>query len=420
MTDGMKRMHHVIGGGTFAPVRAHFGLSAHAKGGTAKQIHALLQARGELSQLHLTAQGDINSQLLTNDHVGALVDRLVMEDATHIIFFSPALVDFTGIISDVAPHKHAERLQSRAGESTMVLQPAEKVIRRIRAGHTGRKDVFLVGFKATAGATEAEQKFQAMRLLKESSCNLVLANDVVTRRNLIAVPEEAFYDYGTNRDEALTALVEMALSRSAGTFTRSTVVAGPRVDWNGAEVPASLRDVVNHCIARGAYKPFRGKTAGHFAARGGQEDEFLTSVRGDNFNFLAERGLIRVFAKGDDEVVAVGAKPSVGGQSQRIIFRRFPQLDCIVHFHCPTKAGSRVNVREQRPFECGSHECGANTANGLTDYGNGIFAVMLDNHGPNIVFNRNVDPQAVIAFIEDNFDLSAKTGGRLDVLEDAA
>lgn len=36
---------------------------------------------------------------------------------------------------------------------------------------------------------------------------------------------------------------------------------------------------------------------------------------------------------------------------------------------------------------------------------------MLDNHGPNIVFNRNVDPQEVINFIERNFDLTKKTGG---------
>lgn len=35
----------------------------------------------------------------------------------------------------------------------------------------------------------------------------------------------------------------------------------------------------------------------------------------------------------------------------------------------------------------------------------------LDQHGPNIVFNRNIDPQEVIDFIEENFDLKGKTGG---------
>jgi hypothetical protein len=68
-------------------------------------------------------------------------------------------------------------------------------------------------------------------------------------------------------------------------------------------------------------------------------------------------------------------------------------------------------MRPQQWLECGSHECGKNTSDGLTDVGNGIKAVFLDEHGPNIVFNHKVDPQLVIAFIDKSFDLSAKTGG---------
>jgi hypothetical protein len=36
---------------------------------------------------------------------------------------------------------------------------------------------------------------------------------------------------------------------------------------------------------------------------------------------------------------------------------------------------------------------------------------MLDNHGPNIVFNSNIDPTEVIDFIEANFDLDRSTSG---------
>jgi hypothetical protein len=35
----------------------------------------------------------------------------------------------------------------------------------------------------------------------------------------------------------------------------------------------------------------------------------------------------------------------------------------------------------------------------------------LDNHGPNIVFNRNIEPEKVIDFIERNFDLTQSTDG---------
>ncbi len=58
----------------------------------------------------------------------------------------------------------------------------------------------------------------------------------------------------------------------------------------------------------------------------------------------------------------------------------------------------------------GSHECGSNTRDGLTKHGN-LYAVMLDNHGPNIVFHHSIDPKEVIDFIEANFALNKSTSG---------
>lgn len=57
-----------------------------------------------------------------------------------------------------------------------------------------------------------------------------------------------------------------------------------------------------------------------------------------------------------------------------------------------------------------SHRCGENTKNGLSKFGN-LYCVMLDNHGPNIVFSKQVNPEEVIKFIADNFDLSKPTNG---------
>jgi hypothetical protein len=203
----------------------------------------------------------------------------------------------------------------------------------------------------------------------------------------------------------------MAVARQKnGVFTRSLVVPGEAVPWSSPLVPPALRRVVDHCVARGAYKPFLGATVGHFAVRLG-EGRFLTSRRKTDFNRLSEVGLVLVEARGDDEVVAHGFKPSVGGQSQRIVFRDHPGLDCIVHFHCPLRPGARVPVAEQRPFECGSHACGRNTSEHLADVGGGIRAVMLDRHGPNVVFSRHVDAARVIAFIESSFDLTGRTDG---------
>jgi len=66
-------------------------------------------------------------------------------------------------------------------------------------------------------------------------------------------------------------------------------------------------------------------------------------------------------------------------------------------------------VRDQAPYECGSHECGNNTSKGLRKEVPGIKCVYLDHHGPNIVFNSKIDPSVVIDFIDKNFDLSKST-----------
>ena len=69
-----------------------------------------------------------------------------------------------------------------------------------------------------------------------------------------------------------------------------------------------------------------------------------------------------------------------------------------------------IPIVSQREVECGSHQCGKNTSDNLRQIGN-LKVVMLDKHGPNIVFNRNINPQEVIDFIDFNFDLTKKTGG---------
>ena len=255
-------------------------------------------------------------------------------------------------------------------------------------------------------------------MLKANSINLVLANDTKTRNNMIVAPEETRYCETTDRNKVLAKLVEMVDSRSKNTFTRSTVIPGETVAWQSAEIPDNLRTVVEHCIDRGAYKPFRGATSGHFAVKV-SDTEVLTSKRKHDYNTLRGDGLVRIEYDDFDKVVAHGFKPSVGGQSQRIIFDEHPDLDCIVHFHSPMKENAPYNIPQvdQAPNECGSHQCGANTSRNLrefTSYYEGIHAVMLDNHGPNIVFNRTVPAHKVIDFIEANFDLEAKTGGLVE------
>lgn len=411
-----KKQIIIIGGGTISWVCNHLALSAPAYGSTARRLGKLCEQLAPTmeSVLYLTEMAggcdSANYPLETNEDVSKLVDDIVANDKTKIVFFSAAMVDFEGEVLPegftVNPGKYGTRLASKDAPYHLTLHSAEKVIKKVRKT---RKDIFLVGFKQTCGLTEDEQYIAGLNLCKKASCNLVLANDTKTRTNMIITPEEARYHVTKNRQEVLSALVDMALLRSHLTFTRSTVIDGKPISWDSPEVPESLRTVVDWCVAQSAYKPFNGVTVGHFACKL-DEETFLTSIRRSNFNQIYENGLVKVKTDGPDSVMAYGAKPSVGGQSQRIVFHEHEDYDCIVHFHCPIKPDSEVPIASQREFECGSHECGQNTSTNLKRFGN-LSAVFLDNHGPNIVFNRSIDPQEVIDFIDANFVLAEKTGG---------
>lgn len=429
-----KKTIHIISGGTMSPIATHLGLHARAFGTTGRKLQSICgydipELEVVLHETKMVTGGRDNErrngtwydgQLETNDDVKRLIRSLKNDLSVKIVFMPVALCDFDvknynrfaeepgSVQREIG--KNATRLKTSDGDIWLHLTPAEKLIPTVRQG---RKDIFLVGFKTTDGVSEDEMYIAGLNLLKEGSCNLVLANDVKTKMNMVITPEEARYHVTEDRYEALKGLVEMAKLRSHLTFTRSTVIAGEPIQWEADIVPPALRKVVDYCIEQNAYKPFRGATVGHFAAKLAQ-DTFITSQRKTNFNDLKKIGLVLIKTDGPDTVLAYGAKPSVGGQSQRIVFNEHPEFDCIVHFHCPLSGWGKdgVPVVSQREYECGSHQCGQNTSRGLKLFRNGqIACVMLDQHGPNIVFNSKIDPQVVIEFIEENFNLTMKTGG---------
>ena len=406
----MKKKVIIIGGGTFSHVRAHLSLATPAFGNTAKKLYEKATKRFTHmdTELILTKMADSDSDIITNDDVDNLVTKLINDNTVKIIFFNVALCDYDGQIGDIESGKYSDRLESVKGTTNMVLTPSDKIIKRIRSV---RKDIFLVGFKTTVDATPQEQFSKGLNLMKKSSSNIVLANDIKTRNNFIITPEEGVYGKEMSREECLDELIDIAYYRTHLSFTRSTVIKGNPVPWLDQRVPATLRSVINWCVEHNAYKEFNGSTTGHFAAKLGN-NLFLTSIRKTNFNDIQNNGMVLVETDGDDEVIAYGAKPSVGGQSQRIIFSKYGDCDSIVHFHCPLKDNHRDNIPvvSQREYECGSHQCGENTANGLSKFGN-LYCVMLDNHGPNIVFSGTINPQEVIDFIIANFALDKSTSG---------
>lgn len=424
----MKKIY-VLGGGTVFHVRPHFALSAPAYGKTAIALAGMLEDSlvGRLdTEVHVgltkmaagssDRRGFKRTHVIgeTNAQVGEFLEKIVSDPDTSMIFMSVALCDFEGFVLEgeqgsetlTSSGKSQPRLKTKNGDALLHLKPAEKLIGYIRQK---RKDIFLVGFKTTTKATYDEQYEAGLTLLKKNSCNLVLANDVQTGHNMIIAPELAVYSASSDRQHVLASLVGMSLHRHSNHFSRTTVVGSTDqlVKWESKAVPTTLRAVVDRCIKEGAYKPFNDVTVGHFGFKAGG-NTLVSSRRRQNFNRPECRDLVQVDFT-DNKQVAHGAKPSAGARSQYIVLSKYDDLDCIVHFHCPKKSHSMVPVRSQFEFECGSHECGKNTADGMMRVNKNLAAVMLDKHGPNVVFSSKADPEMVIDFILSNFDLGKQS-----------
>lgn len=187
----MKKIY-VIGGGTISHVRNHLALCTPAFGTTAVSLYSLCSEKFKDMKTYaiLTRMADSNSSLETNEDVAIFIKQLKMQKDTGIIFFNVAMCDWKGDIATridteevpIISGKYSERLRTSDGLKMMMLTPAEKVIKSIR---DNREDIFVVGFKTTCGASEADQYLVGLNLLKESNLNLVLANDTKTRMNMI-------------------------------------------------------------------------------------------------------------------------------------------------------------------------------------------------------------------------------------------
>lgn len=395
----MKRVV-ILGGGTFEPVRNHFSLSAPAFGNTAIKLNELI----ENSELVLTKMADRSSKLITNKDVENYIDSLVEDENVGTIVLNVAFCDFKSKpINGVECGLHSDRLKTAEGDFVLELTPTDKIISKIRIK---RPDIFLVGFKTTTNRNSEDQFLTALKMMKSSKCNLVLANDTVTRNNMIITPEETIYHETTNREDVLLGLADMIKLRNNLTYNSSKFEKIDSIDIKDA--PETFKEVISFLIENGGFIENNGNgfTPGHFCYKN-SENSFVSSQRKANHNLVFTEGMSLVEVDNDIFTVKGDRKASVGARSQWLVLEENPDFDCIIHTHNPLKDGSKLPITEQRPFQCGSLECGLNTVNNMCDFGN-IKAVYLDKHGANILFKSGMDSKLVIDFVKSNIELGIK------------
>lgn len=391
----MNKRTIILGGGTFEPISNHLSLSAPAFGTTARLLHDLIPN----SELILTKMADSTSKLISNNDVSLLIDELLLDENVGNIILNVAFCDFKVENGDF----HGERLKTDNGDIDIHLTPTEKVIKKIRIK---RPDIFLVGFKTTTNKTVDEQFLIGLKMMKSTKCNLVLANDVNTRNNIIITPEETYYGNTTDRKAVMDELVEIFSSRINGVYHRSKHVISENINID--DISDTFKTVVKWLIDNGGYIENNGNgfTPGHFCQRL-SPNTFVSSQRKANHNLVFQEGMTLVEVNNDEFTVYGTRKASVGARSQWLLLDTYKNFDCIVHTHNPIKLGSLLPITPQKPHQCGSESCGMNTLNNLGDFGD-IKAVYLDKHGANIMFKSTSNPKDIIDFIKNNIELGIK------------
>lgn len=191
---------HIFGGGTVQHVRNHMALCTPAYGSTARQLFEL--AGDSAAKLHLTRMADYRSTMETNEDVEVRLQAVLADADAHALIFNVALCDYSGEIGDIKSGKYAQRLSSREGAQAMRLTPTPKLLALVKAA---RPDMTVVGFKTTADATVFTQLSLARRQMGETGVDIVLANDTVTRANLLVSATKAV---DGPRDELLLRLIQ--------------------------------------------------------------------------------------------------------------------------------------------------------------------------------------------------------------------
>ena len=215
-----KKRIVVFGGGTVMHVRNHMALCTPAYGATAKKLVTLLLGQEFSIDLRLTKMADASSRMETNQDVEEELHRVLADPNTAGVVFNVALCDFSGQLGKVPSGKYAPRLQTREVPPlglAMVLKPTPKLLGLVKQQ---RPDIKSIGFKTTADEPAEAQINKANRMASEHGISLMLANDTVTRNNIVlknagrVVPrtlKDAIYN-GQDRDAALAILAQEFLN----------------------------------------------------------------------------------------------------------------------------------------------------------------------------------------------------------------
>lgn len=198
----------VIGGGTFNPISCHLALAAPAFGATARDMVRMLLdiAPGWERVLALTKMADHTSKIVTNHDVAVYVHGLLDDPLVKVIVLNAAICDF-----QITNPSDEARLSSKRTYVVDMVGIQRKILAIIKEK---RPDIVVVGFKTTHGATKEAQETKAIDSMRANRLDLVFANDVSTKRNVLIT--DRLTRYTDDRMPLLRRMLRIAVAKSCG------------------------------------------------------------------------------------------------------------------------------------------------------------------------------------------------------------
>lgn len=167
----------IIGGGTFNHISCHLSLAAPAFGATARSLANTYKALGAEVELILTKMADHTSKIVTSGDLSKRLTELVEDRDIKVLVMNAAVCDF-----EMDNPSDQSRLSSSQDYPAKLLGLKAKLVRWFK---DQRPDVIVVGFKTTHDAKWTTQVSKAALSLEQNGIDIVLANDVATRSNIV-------------------------------------------------------------------------------------------------------------------------------------------------------------------------------------------------------------------------------------------
>lgn len=167
----------IIGGGTFNHISCHLSLAAPAFGTTARQLAGIYKAQGVDVELVLTKMADHTSKIVTNEDLANKIAQIAEDPDVSVVVMNAAVCDF-----EMDSPSEEQRLSSACDYPVMLKGISGKIVKEFTKL---RPDVVVVGFKTTSGARWTTQLSKAAMSLESNGLDIVMANDVTTKNNMV-------------------------------------------------------------------------------------------------------------------------------------------------------------------------------------------------------------------------------------------